>query len=54
MASDARERKSQRLFWALILLLILGYALIKAQHIAVALDAYDGQPLVGQTEGAAK
>ena len=54
MATAERERKSQRLFWALIIALILGYGGIKARHITVALDAYDGQPLAGPTVGAAK
>ncbi|CUH78472.1 hypothetical protein TRM7557_01897 [Tritonibacter multivorans] len=54
MATAERERKSQRLFWALISALILGYAVIKARHIAVALEAYDSQPLTGDTTGAAK
>ena len=54
MASVERERRSQRLFWALIIGLMLGYGGIKARHIALAMDAYQGQPLQVDTTGAAK
>lgn len=53
MATVDRERKSQRLFWALIIALILGYGLVKTRHIMLALHAYDGQPLE-HTAGSAK
>ena len=54
MATAERERKSQRLFWALIVGLALAYGVIKTRHIIVALEAYDGQPLQQDTRGAAK
>ena len=54
MATNRREHKSQRFFYALILLLLLAYGTLKAVHIAVAMDAYEGQVLNGNTEGAAK
>ena len=54
MATAERERKSQRLFWALIVFLILGYGVIKARHIAVAIAAFEHQQIIGDTKGAAK
>ena len=54
MATVERERRSQRLFWALIIALLLGYGVIKARHVIIALGAYDGQPLTVDTSGAAK
>ncbi|MBO9466458.1 hypothetical protein J7443_14535 [Tropicibacter sp. R15_0] len=54
MATAERESKSQRLFWALILALLLGYGGIKTYHVMLALQVYDGQPLEVDTSGAAK
>ena len=54
MPGVERERRSARLFWALILALLIGYAAIKARHIAVAVSAYQDQPLTVDTRGAAK
>ena len=54
MATVERERKSRRLFLALILVLILGYAALKALHISTAMSAYEGQVLEENTTGAAK
>lgn len=54
MADLTRERRSQRMFYLLILVLLLGYAGLKAHHIALAFDAYQGQPLQTDTTGAAK
>ncbi|CUK27519.1 hypothetical protein TA5114_03347 [Cognatishimia activa] len=54
MPSGDRERRSQRLFYGLILVLLLGYAGIKYEHVRVAMAAYDGQPLNTDTTGAAK
>lgn len=49
-----RERRSQRLFWAAIVCLCLLYLGIKYHHVALAFQAYQGQPLIGDTRGAAK
>lgn len=49
-----REHRSERIFWALILVLLLGYGAIKSHHVALALKAYDGQILTIDTTGAAK
>ena len=54
MATADRERTSQRLFWALILALLVSYAGIKTYHVMLALQVYDGQPLQVDTPGAAK
>ena len=54
MTDPEREKRSQRLFYVLILGLILGYAAIKYRHITLALDAYQGQPLSVDTTQAAK
>lgn len=49
-----RERRSQRLFYLLIAVLFVGYGAIKYRHIALAMDAYQGQVLTTDTTGAAK
>lgn len=49
-----REHRSQRLFWALILGLIVVYGVVKTRHIALAFEAYQDQPLMTDTTGAAK
>ncbi len=54
MATAERERKSRRLFMALILVLILGYAVVKSVHISTAMTVYKGQVLERDTTGAAK
>lgn len=54
MATNRREHKSQRFFYALILGLLMAYGTLKAVHIAVAMDAYEGQVLSVDTKGAAK
>jgi len=54
MTDPEREKRSQRIFYALILSLILGYAAVKYRHISLALDAYQGQPLPVDTTRAAK
>ena len=54
MDSTAREKRSQRMFFALILALLLGYGVIKYRHIMTAMDAYQGQVLNTDTRGAAK
>ena len=53
-AQTTRQRSSQRLFWLLILSLLLGYAVIKYRHVALAMEAYQGQTLMTDTTGAAK
>lgn len=54
MGTADRERRSARLFYALIVLLLLGYGVMKMRHIQLAFDAYEGQPLNADTTGAAK
>lgn len=54
MATVERERKSQRMFYALILCLLVGYGVIKYNHIMLAIDSYQGQVLTGDTSDAAK
>ncbi len=49
-----RERKSQKIFYVLILGLLLGYGVIKYRHIQLAMTAYEGQVLETDTTGAAK
>lgn len=54
MQNTDREHKSQRFFYALIAALLLGYAALKGQHIALAIEAFQNQPLQVDTSGAAK
>lgn len=54
MATVDQERKSAWVFWILVAGLMLGYAAIKSHHIALAIEVYQGQPLAGDTRGAAK
>ncbi len=54
MATAERERKSQRLFFVLIVALLLSYGTLKYRHIAVAFEAYQGQVLDKDTREAAK
>jgi len=54
MQKTDRERQSQRLFYALIFALLLGYAAIKSHHILLAMEVYRGQTLTVDTTGAAK
>lgn len=49
-----REKKSQRFFYALIIVLLLGYAGLKSWHVLLAFNAYQGQPIERNTSGAAK
>jgi len=54
MASIDRERKSQHIFYVLIVALLLGYGALKYRHVALAFEAYQGQVLDSDTRGAAK
>ena len=54
MQKTDREQRSQRLFYALILALLLAYAAIKSHHIRLAFEAYRGQTLDVDMTGAAK
>lgn len=54
MRAADRERKSRRLFFCLILGLLIGYAAMKTWHIQLALQAYEGQVLSEDTSLAAK
>ena len=54
MQTTDRERKSQRFFYILIAALLLGYAALKGQHIALAIGAFENQALDIDTTGAAK
>jgi hypothetical protein len=54
MTSLEREKRSRRMFYALILGLIVAYGGIKYRHIVMALDAYQDQPLNADTSRAAK
>ena len=54
MATASRERKSQRIFWTLILALLLGYGVVKYSYIVHAIEVYHGQVLEVDTRGAAK
>ncbi|WP_171021637.1 hypothetical protein [Parasedimentitalea maritima] len=54
MRNSDRERKTQRLFYALILGLLVAYAGLKYRHISLAFTAYEGQVLKSNTSGAAK
>ncbi len=54
MATASRERKSQRIFWTLILALLLGYGAVKYIHIVQAIEVYKGQVLEADISGAAK
>ena len=54
MDNTTREKRSQRMFYALILALLIGYGAIKYSHIKTALKVYQGQVLTTDTSGAAK
>jgi len=54
MLKTDREQQSQRMFYALILVLVLGYGAIKFCHIMLAIEAHRGQVLDVDTSGAAK
>ena len=44
----------QTAYWILIIGLLLCYGVYKANHVALALEAYQGQTLTSDTWGAAK
>lgn len=54
MKAPDRERRSQRFFWTLILVLLLGYVAVKSYHVMLAMSVYQGQTLQTDTRGAAK
>ena len=54
MTDLEREKRSQRMFYALILGLIVAYGAIKYRHIVMAIEAYQDQPLTADTSRAAK
>lgn len=53
MHQTDRESRSRRIFYAMILGLLVSYIGIKTWHVMLAMDAYQGQPLE-RTHGAAK
>jgi len=54
MEQGDRERKSRRIFYTLIITLLISYIGLKSWHVVLALDVYEGQPLERSTYGAAK
>ncbi|MEM9011067.1 MAG: hypothetical protein AAGE18_07570 [Pseudomonadota bacterium] len=54
MRSTEREPRTRALMYTLIVGLLLTYAIFKAHHIQVAMEAYRHQPLAVDTSQAAK
>ena len=54
MTDAARERKSRRMMVGLMVGALVAYIAYKSVHLTVALEAWNGQAIVGDTSRAAK
>ncbi|MEM1298912.1 MAG: hypothetical protein AAGH68_06480 [Pseudomonadota bacterium] len=54
MTDAARERQSRRMMVAIMISALALYLGYKTYHVSIALGAWEGQRIVGDTSGAAK
>lgn len=52
--ASSRDQRFRRSMYLLISALLLGYLAFKAWHITVAIEAFDGQVINAEGQGAAK